>query len=183
MCIADSSYNASELEGFGCKNPVVLPLTIDPDRWKVASNPGILSALRDHGGKNILHVGRLSPNKCIEDILKAFYFYHHKFDTTSKLWIVGHDIDTELYSLELRALCRKLRIHQAVMFTGSVADSELKAFFEGADAYICMSEHEGFCVPLIEALHHKVPVVAYNSSAVPETLGESGVLIKREGSS
>jgi L-malate glycosyltransferase len=180
MVLADSRFNADEAKALGSTNTEVLPLVLDPHRWQEGPNPGILSALINHGGKNILHVGRLAPNKCIEDIIKGFYFYHHKYQKNSKLWIVGSDTDTEIYSFELRKLAQELRLKEVVEFTGSVSDGELRAFYEGADAYICMSEHEGFCVPVIEALHYEIPIIAFSSSAIPETLGEGGILIEKK---
>ena len=177
IVLADSHYNRSELVEMGCPNAGVLPLLIDLEKWQVAANPGIARAVRGHGGKNLLHVGRFAPNKCVEDILKVFYFYHHKIEPKSRLWLVGSDIDTELYAFELRRLVSEFRMKKAVEFVGTVADSELRAFYEGADAYLCMSEHEGFCVPLLEAMHFGVPVIAFDSTAVGETLGKGGLLL------
>lgn len=180
LVLADSTFNALEVKEMGAKNTEVLPLVLDPERWEKTANPGILAALKGHGGTNILHVGRFAPNKCIQDIIKGFYFYHHKFDKKSRLWLVGSDTDTEIYSFELRKLAQELHLKEAVQFVGTVSDDELRAFFEGSDAYVCMSEHEGFCVPLIEALHFKVPVIAYASSAIPETIGNGGVLMEKK---
>lgn len=173
---ADSTYNKAEVESLGFSNCEVLPLLIDDTKWaSVTPNAGIAAALRGHGGVNILHVGRTAPNKRLEDIIKAFYFYHHKINRKSRLWLVGSDIDTEIYSFELRMLISELRLKEAVTLTGSVAETELRAFFENSDLYLCMSEHEGFCVPLLEAMHFGVPVVAFESCAVPETLGAAGL--------
>ncbi len=180
IVLADSDYNRSELVEMGCPRAAVLPLLIDLEKWDVPANPGIARAVRGHGGKNLLHVGRFAPNKCVEDILKVFYFYHHKIEPKSRLWLVGSDIDTELYAFELRRLVSEFRMKKAVEFVGTVADSELRAFYEGADAYLCMSEHEGFCVPLLEAMHFGVPVLAYDSTAVGETLGQGGLLLGRK---
>lgn len=177
FCIADSKFNASELEKFSPSSLEVLPLLIDPARWECRPNPGIVSALKASGGRNILHVGRIAPNKQIEHIIKAFYFYHHKLDKNSRLWLVGHDIDTEIYSFELRKLISDLMLSDVVEFAGSVSDDELLGFYTASDAYICMSGHEGFCVPIIEAMHHSLPVVAYNSSAIGETIGSAGILL------
>ncbi len=180
LVLADSEYNREELKSFGCEVSTVLPLLIDIEKWQVPANGGITAAVRGHGGRNILHVGRTAPNKCIQDIIKVFYFYHHKIEPKSKLWLIGNDIDTEIYSFELRRLVSELRLNDAVEFVGTVADGELRAFYEGADAYICMSEHEGFCVPLLEAMHFGVPVMAYNSTAVGDTLGDGGILLGRK---
>lgn len=178
--LADSQFNLSEIQKFGAKDAAVLPLLIDPDKWGVSSNGGIASVLRGHGGKNILFVGRIAPNKCIEDVIKAFYFYHFKIEPKSRLWIVGRDIDTEIYAFELRQLVSRLHLKDAVTFAGQVSDGELKAFYENADVYVSMSEHEGFCVPVLEAMHFNVPVVAFSSCAVPETVGDAALLVENK---
>ncbi len=180
VALADSSYNRDELLAMGCQQAEVLPLLIDEQKWQIEPNAGITSILRAHGGVNLLHVGRIAPNKCIEDIIKTFYFYHHKINEDSRLWLIGGEIDTEIYAFELRRLVTELRLSHAVSFVGSVSDTELCAFYQNADAYLCMSEHEGFCVPLLEAMHFKVPVIAYDAGAVRETLGDGGALIERK---
>lgn len=174
--LADSNFNASELDRLGFQADV-LELPIDPQRWEEASNPGIANLVKNSPGTHLLHVGRLAPNKCIEDIIKTFYFLHHFIDKNSTLWLVGIDIDTEVYSFSLKRLVHELGLDQAVNFAGCMADSEVKALYENCSAYICMSEHEGFCVPLIEAMNFGLPILAYAASAVPDTLGDAGVLV------
>lgn len=180
LVLADSEFNKKELVEFSCHSAEVLPLVLDAEKWQVAENPGIASILKGSNKKNILHVGRIAPNKKIEDIVKAFYFYHHKIEKESALWLIGHDIDTELYSFELKYLVRRLQLEDSVHFVGSVADSELKAFYQNSDLYLCASEHEGFCVPLLEAMHFALPIIAYQSSAIPETLRDAGILISEK---
>jgi len=175
--LADSSFNAGEIKQLGF-DAEVLQLPVDPDRWNTKANAGISALLKSDPGIHLLHVGRLAPNKCIEDIIRVFYFLHHHINSNSKLWLVGIDIDTELYSFALKRLAFELRVDHAVNFAGCMADSELRALYEGSTAYLCMSEHEGFCLPVIEAMHFGLPVVAYSSSAVPDTVGEGGILLK-----
>jgi len=174
--IADSPFNAGELSQLGFEASV-LELPIDPKRWEEPANPGIASMLQAQPGIHVLHVGRLAPNKCVEDIIKSFYFLHYHVNRNSWLWLVGIDIDTELYSFALKRLARELEVEQAVRFVGPMADAEVRALYENASVYMCMSEHEGFCLPLVEAMHFGLPVVAYASSAVPDTLGGAGVLV------
>lgn len=174
--LADSHFNSSELLAMGVKSVGVLPLPLDAEKWRIAANVGIRRVLQATGGVNVLHVGRIAPNKCLEDIIKAFYFYHHKINQKSRLWLVGSDVDTEIYSFELRRLVSRLALKSAVNFVGSVSDCELKSFYENSHVYLCMSEHEGFCVPLIEAMHFGVPIVAYRAGAIPETLQDAGVI-------
>ena len=104
----------------------------------------------------------------------------HKINKNSKLWIVGHEIDTEIYAFELRNLVKSLLLEHSVKFAGTVANCELKAYFQNSDLYMCMSEHEGFCVPLVEAMNFNLPVIAYNSSAIAETLGDAGLLVENK---
>lgn len=180
IALADSEFNKKELLEFGCKNAEVLPLLIDEKKWSIARNDGIYDVLKSKRGVNILHVGRFAPNKCLHDIIKAFYFYHHKIKENSKLWLIGSDTDTEIYSFELRMLISELRLKNAVEIVGTVADSELKAFYQAADVYLCMSEHEGFCVPIIEAMHFGLPVIAFNSSAISDTVSTGGILFNEK---
>lgn len=180
VVLADSSFNAGELVQMGRSDAQVFPLVLDEDKWRIEANAGISAMLRARQGANILHVGRIAPNKCLEDILKVFYFYHHKIDQMSHLWLVGHDVDTEIYSFELRCMIDQMRLKNAVTFVGSIADCELKAFYQNSSSYICMSEHEGFCVPLIEAMYFGLPVVAYGSSAIGETLGDAGLIVNEK---
>lgn len=177
--IADSQFNAGELRALGFEAQV-LELPVDGKRWREPPNPGIAELLRSSPGIHVLHVGRLAPNKCIEDIIKAFYFLHYHHTRESTLWLVGIDIDTELYSFSLKRLARELEVDQAVRFVGPMADSEVRALYEGCSVYLCMSEHEGFCLPLVEAMHFGLPVIAYRSSAVPDTLGGAGILVSEK---
>ncbi|MBX7144609.1 MAG: glycosyltransferase family 4 protein [Oligoflexia bacterium] len=177
--IADSRFNAQELAGLG--HPAqVLELPIDPQKWSVPANPGILSLLRSDPSFHILHVGRLAPNKCIEDVIRSFYFLKKYVHQASKLWLIGIDIDTELYSFGLKRLVHELGLDDAVCFTGQRDDGEVKAFYQASHAYLCMSEHEGFCLPIIEAMFFDLPVVAYASTALPDTVGTAGVLLREK---
>ncbi len=177
--IADSKFNALELTNLGFQSEV-LELPVDPARWDAPSNPGIASLVRSQPGVHLLHVGRIAPNKCIEDIIRTFYFLHHYISKESKLWLVGIDIDTELYSFGLKRLVYQLRLEDAVQFVGCMADAEVRALYENSTAYLCMSEHEGFCLPVIEAMHFGLPVIGYHSSALPDTIGNGGILFKEK---
>jgi L-malate glycosyltransferase len=174
---ADSHFNAKELQGFGVNEVQVLDLLVSSSRWSRARNESLYSSIANHAGCQVLHVGRLAPNKCVEDIIKSFYFLLKYIDPMSRLRLVGIDTDTEMYSFSLRELADRLGIGHAVEFTGALSDEEVRALYEASDVYVCMSEHEGFCLPLIEAMHFELPVVAFSAAAVPETLGDAGVLV------
>lgn len=177
--LADSAYNASELkaQGFSAE---VLDLPLDRQKWDRARNEGIYSVVKNDPALHVLHVGRLAPNKCIEDIIKSFYFLHKYINPNSKLWLVGIDIDTELYSFALKRLADGLGIGYAVQFVGCLDDGEVRSMYEAASVYLCMSEHEGFCLPILEAMHFGLPVVSFASTALPETLGQGGILVKEK---
>ncbi len=179
LIIADSVFNARELDTYGV-HAQVLPLPVDPARWSEPANSGIKALLAGDPVVHLLHVGRLAPNKCVEDIIKVFYFLRHHVSPQAKLWLVGIDIDTEVYSFSLKRLARELEVDDAVQFVGSLSDSEVRALYEGASVYICMSEHEGFCVPLIEAMHFGLPVIAFDASAVADTVGSGGIIVQEK---
>jgi glycosyltransferase involved in cell wall biosynthesis len=128
---------------------------------------------------NFLHVGRLVPNKRIEDVLKVFYFYRRRINPDSRLFLVGIDTDMEIYSVALRQMIHDLGL-SGVSFPGRVSQRELVTYYRLAHVYLCMSEHEGFCVPLVEAMYLGVPVIAFAAGAVPETLAEAGALVVRK---
>lgn len=174
---ADSAFNAGELANLGFSNCEVLDLLVDPARWQGVRNEGIYAAIKGAPGTQVLHVGRLAPNKCLEDLIKSFYFLVKYIDKDARLRLVGIDTDTELYSFSLRELASYLGIAHAVEFVGPRSDSEVRAMYEASDVYLCMSEHEGFCLPLIEAMHFKLPVIAFAAGAVPDTLGDGGILL------
>ena len=174
--LADSKFNAEELKALGFA-ALVLPLTYDPVRWDIPRNEGFYDLLKNEGGIHVLHVGRLAPNKCLEDVIKAFYFLHHHIDRNSRLWLPGIDIDTELYSFSLKRMVHEFQLTGVVEFCGGRSDDELKALYEAASVYICLSEHEGFCLPVVEAMNFDLPVIGYDSSALPETIGDGGVII------
>lgn len=177
--IADSEFNASELRPLGIAVEV-LELPLDSVKWAIEENHGIAELMHAHRGIQVLHVGRLAPNKCVQDIIKVFYFLHHHIDPHSHLWLVGIDHDTELYSYSLKCLVHELRLDHAVTFTGRMSDGEVKAIYKRADVYLCMSEHEGFCMPIVEAMYFRLPVLAYASTATTATVGSGGILFREK---
>ena len=126
---------------------------------------------------NILTVGRVLPHKNVHHLLEVFAHYHFDYNRDSRLIVVGKGGEGfNAYSKLLHSLVQKLDLTNAVVFTGGVSDEELKAYYLVADAFVTVSEHEGFCVPLVEAMSMKLPVTAYASTAIPETLGDAGIV-------
>jgi len=178
LAVADSEFNRRELEALGFEKTAVFPIVLDPERYRAAPLARLERPYRD-GHVNFLHVGRLVPNKRIEDVLKVFYFYRRRINPDSRLFLVGIDTDMEIYAVALRQMIHDLGL-SGVAFPGRVTQRELVTYYRLAHVYLCMSEHEGFCAPLIEAMHFGVPVIAYAAGAVPETLGDAGALVVRK---
>jgi len=174
VVLADSAFNASELTGWGYGEVGVLPLVLDLDVVRGAADRGVRKRFGD-GRKNILFVGRCAPNKRIEDVVHAFYLYHRHVEPASRLIVVGSFAGTERYYYLVLAQVRELGLEN-VIFTGSVLQSHLNAYYGAAHLFLCMSEHEGFCSPLLESMLYDVPVLAHAAAAVPETLDGAGVL-------
>ncbi len=177
--LADSPYNALELSQMGYADPKVFPLVLDFSMLRGKPDPKVLHEFGD-GKKNILFVGRCAPNKCIDDVLAAFYTFQRCVAPNSRLIHVGSFAGTERYYHLLQARARELGLNDTVIFAGSVTQSQLNAYYASADLFLCMSEHEGFCIPIIEAMLNDVPVLAYAEAAVPATMGGSGVLFHRK---
>lgn len=178
-CIADSEFNKNDLRCMGYTCPIdVCPILIPFSDYEKRPNQEILRTYRDDGYVNVLFVGRIAPNKKQENVIRAFYFYHKYFNPKSRLILAGSWGNMEKYRDRLRTYTRRLDLTQDVSFTGQIKFDEILAYYRIADVFLCMSEHEGFCVPLIEAMYFDVPVVACRSTAIPETLGGSGVLLE-----
>ncbi len=174
-CLADSEYNKSELLKHGYKCPVdVRPVLIPFDDYRQAPDSETVRKYSD-GRTNIIFVGRIAPNKKQENIIKSFYFYK-KINPASRLILVGSYTGMENYYERLENYVNVLGLSD-VIFTGHVKFNEILAYYRIADVFLCMSEHEGFCVPLTEAMFFNVPIIALDAGAVAGTLGGSGILL------
>lgn len=173
--IADSNYNRRQLLEYGYSCDIdVLPVHVDLNRLFVKEyNSEIVN--RYSNFKNIIFVGRLVWNKCQTDIVKAFAVYNKYFNAESRLLLVGSD-SMSGYVEEICDLSEKLGIAESVIITGKVEEEELASYYSISDVFLSMSEHEGYGVPLLEAMKMKIPVLAYKSSAISETLGGGGIL-------
>lgn len=176
VALGDSEYNRMELENLGYRKTGVLPLIIDLSKYD-KYNKGIISKY-DDGWTNILFVGRIAPNKKQDDIVKCFYYYK-AINPRSRLFLVGGFNGCEVYYDYLQNLIKQLGIKD-VNIIGMVDFADLISYYMLADVFLCMSEHEGFSVPLIESMHFGTPIIAYNSTAVPYTMGGAGILVNRK---
>jgi glycosyltransferase involved in cell wall biosynthesis len=174
VSVGDSEYNAGELCEAGFMSPGVLSICVDPGQWCHPADPQLMEQLQ-RGQTNVLFVGRLAPSKKQDDLLRAFKAYL-ELDPTAMLHIVGDGDVNDPYVAYLRYVTEFLELGERVNFAGLVNDAQLAAYYRTARLFWSMSEHEGFCVPLVEAMWHDVPVLAYKSSAVTGTLGAGGLL-------
>ena len=177
LALGDSEYNRRELEAAGFARTGVMPIAVDTGRITAAEpHPALEQILRD-GLTNFLFVGRIVPNKRVEDIIRLSEQYKRYIDAQYRFIFVGRTDSVPRYYATVRALIDRYEmLPDRFLFPGVVSDWELAAYYRTASVYISMSEHEGFCVPLVEAMAADVPVLAYASAAVPETLGGAGVL-------
>ena len=177
LALGDSEYNRQELDGLGFGRTGVFPIAVDTTRiTQPARRPALERVLLDDGLVNFLFVGRIAPNKKIEDHIKLAEVYKRYVDAYYRFIFVGRfDVVPRYYSM-IRALMAEYRfLTDRFVFTGPVPDEELAVYYRHAAVYVSLSEHEGFCVPLLEAMAADVPVLAYAAAAVPDTLGGAGV--------
>ena len=166
--IADSSFNAIDLREAGLGDATVVPLLLDV--------PSEVPRRRPNRDPTVLTVGRLAPNKRLEDVVKSFALYQQHHAPEASLVVIGSDRGFESYRRALEALIARIGARR-VFFTGQISSAARDAWYRYADVYLSMSVHEGFCAPLIESLAHGLPVVARAAGAVPETVGGAGLVL------
>jgi glycosyltransferase involved in cell wall biosynthesis len=176
LALGDSEYNRKELESLGFRPTGVFPIAVDTKRVTQHVSRPALEALLDDELVNFLFVGRIAPNKKIEDHIRLAEHYKRYVDAYYRFIFVGRfDVVPRYYAM-IRALMAEYRLlNDRFIFTGPVPDEELAVYYRHAAVYTSLSEHEGFCVPLVEAMAADVPVLAYAAAAVPDTLGGAGV--------
>ncbi len=177
VALCDSEFNRQELVQLGYKNTDVLPIMIDFARYGTAPRQEIISKYSD--STNILFVGRIAPNKKIEDLLKLFAYYSKCINCNSRLFVVGGSWGVERYYSWLQNITKTLHLDN-VEFIVNADTRELVSYYKIADVFVSMSEHEGFCVPLVESMYFGIPIIAYNCTAIPHTLGDSGILVNEK---
>ena len=173
--IADSEYNRKELLRLGFAKTAVVPIIVDWSAFDVAPDPAVLRELSDER-TDIIAVGQILPQKAVHKVVEAFAKYRES-DRTARLWLVGSQAMSEAYLGQVRDAIGAHGLEDAVTLTGTVPMAALVAYYRGATALLTLSEHEGFCVPLLEAMRSDLPVVASDAGAIPDTLGDAGVLL------
>ena len=173
LALGDSEFNRQELAALGFAPTGVLPVVPGFEHLEVADYRTAGEFADDW--VNVLFVGRVIPNKRFEDVIRAFHAYKTFFNPRSRLLLVGSHAGFDRYVTMLRGFIARLDVRD-VHLVGHVSNEELAAYYEVADVFVSASEHEGFCVPLVEAFHMGVPVLAYAATAVPATMDGAGVL-------
>lgn len=174
LALGDSEFNRKELEAMGFPRTAVLPVVPGFSHLDVAPDRRVAAEF-DDAWTNVIFVGRVIPNKRIDDVIRLFHAYQWLFNPRSRLLLVGSYSGFDRYHAMLQELVARLGT-TGVHFLGHVSNAELAACYDVADVFLCASEHEGFCVPLVEAFFEGIPVVAYAATAVPATMDGAGVL-------
>jgi len=178
LALGDSEYNRSELVAAGFPRTGVLPLVMDFAKFDLPVLPVFKEIFAD-GKSNILFVGRIIPNKKVEDVIKAFHLYQRHFNPDSRLFLIGEYRGFERYFSALQSLIGKLQVKN-IHFSGHVPLAEMVSYAKLSQLYLHLSEHEGFCAPIVESFHLGIPVVAYDAGAVAETMNGGGVLLREK---
>lgn len=177
-CLADSNFNKQDLISYGYICPIdVLPILIPFEDYRQTPSAKVIRHQKAKKGTKILFLGRIVPNKRIDELLRIFAYYQKYFDKDAVLNLVGRYNYGDIYYRRLRAYQKQLGIVN-VNFTGHVRFNEILAYYRTADVFLCMSDHEGFCVPLLESMYFGIPIVAKDTTAIGDTLGNSGILLK-----
>ena len=179
LAVCDSRFNAADIKERGFKDTVVSPVLVDLAELDVEPDhdaAAMLARSRESGGAHFLCVGAIAPHKAQHDLVMAFAFYRRVFDRRARLMIVGRAMSPR-YATALERLIAALGLSDSVVLAGGVSHPELVSYYRAADALVSVSEHEGFCLPLVEAMYLGVPVVAFNAGAVVETVCDGGILL------
>ena len=178
MCIADSEFNRQDLIRMGYTCPIeVVPILIAFGDYDKEPDQNVIREYDRDGLTNIIFTGRVAPNKKQEDLIRSFSCYHKHYNPDSMLHIVGSYNEDDWYYIKLMKYVEELHLEDSVHFTGHIPFNQILSYYHLADLFLCLSEHEGFCVPLVEAMYFQVPIIAYDCCAVGSTLGTAGLLL------
>ena len=182
LAIGVSEYNTRELDAAGFAPAVTVPILIDWSRFAATPDDTVMRAWSgpESPGTKLLFVGRISPNKRQDELIRMLAYYRRCIDPAAQLLLVGGFRDQPQYHQRLHALVRALDLQAGVTFPGPVSQAELVAYYRCANVFVSLSEHEGFGIPLLEAMYHRVPVVALDRAAVGETVAGAGVLLREK---
>lgn len=177
LALADSEYNRRELEALGFRRSEVFPLFVDFSRYEKPHSAFVHDLFKD-GRVNILFVGRIVPNKRVENLIKVVFYFKKYISPLVRLIVVGKTQSLPEYYRSLQRLADEFYLKpEEVHFSGHIPEEEMFALYRASDVFLSLSEHEGFCLPLLESMVFDLPIVALNSTAVPFTLDGAGVLV------
>lgn len=178
--ITHSEFSRKDLTEAGYRRTETIPVLIDFDAFERSSNQDLESRLLERKDKpgDILFLGRIAPNKGQEDLIKTFAIYRRCYNPRARLFIVGGS-NSPFYSQLLDTFIARLGI-DGVHLTGDISTEDLVTYFGVADLFLSMSEHEGFGVPWLEAMHFQVPVLTFGAGAIPETVGDAAVIFREK---
>jgi glycosyltransferase involved in cell wall biosynthesis len=183
LAIADSAYNAGECIDAGYRTARVAPILVDVDSLVAEVDERVLDQLQARkataGGADWLFVSRVAPHKAHHDVVAAFAAYRRAYDPAARLTFVGGSSSAAYWDTLERTIAA-LGLDRDVRLLGSVPDGTRNAHFAAADVFVCLSDHEGFGVPILEAMAHRVPIVAFAAGAVPETATGASILLPRK---
>ena len=182
--LAVSRFNQLDLDRAGYEHTAVVPILRDCTALRRDIDEGTsrrLEAARDGGGVDAVFVGRIVPNKAQHDLVKLVATYEKLYGNPLRMHLVGSAACVP-YAEAVEAYAARLGVAARVHVTGAVTPAELAAYYRAADVFVSASEHEGFCVPVIEALACDTPVVAFAAAAVPETLRDGGIALPTKAS-
>jgi glycosyltransferase involved in cell wall biosynthesis len=178
LYVGDSSYNLEELIAAGVpreRGGVLAPFHRVEDLLATEADASTLDDLGD-GARNFLMVGRVAPNKGHVDLVDAFAAYVRAYAEPARLVLVGKiDPRLEAYTNAVRARIAGYGLERRVRWINGASEAQLKAAYLASHVFMLLSAHEGFCVPLVEAMAIGTPIVARAATAVPETLGAAGI--------
>ena len=180
LILGDSEYNVEEFCRYTTRPKPTLHLYPVVDQTTIRTAPpdrALLETLERGEDVHVVFVGRVARNKRHDRVMRVFDYYYRKIGREAQLWLVGNDRVEPEYRAELERLRGTLPSRERIHFTGKLSDAEVMAYLQAADVFVCPSEHEGFCMPIAQAMALDVPVIAYAAAAVPETMGGSGLLV------
>lgn len=178
LSLADSEFNRLELAQLGYRNTHVFPLFVDFAKYGKPMSRFVHDLVRDER-VNVLFVGRIAPNKRIENLIKVVFYYKKYISPLVRLIVVGKTNTFPSYYRSVVQMADEFYLKpEEIQFIGHVPDEEMFALYKAADVFVSLSEHEGFCLPLVESMIFDLPIIALASTAVPTTLGEAGILIR-----
>jgi glycosyltransferase involved in cell wall biosynthesis len=180
MALADSEFNRQELVQVGFPKTEVFPLFVDFKKYSPPMNRFTYGLFQDDR-TNVLFVGRIVPNKKIEDLIRVIFYYKKYISPLVRLIIVGKTSSLPVYYKSLVQLADEFYLKpEEICFTGHIPDDEMFSLYKASDVFLSLSEHEGFGLPFLESMVFDLPIIAYDCTAVPFTLDGAGILIKHK---